>query len=235
MSKQFSHAELSVQLLRNGISPRRVHRIISELRDHFHDLKTAALESGMSESQASAHASSELGAQKSVLNELLSRPELRSWSALYPWLAYAVLPPAIMAGIVVLSVFVIQGTLFYFGKTAGISLSVNTALMVFKFVAPLLLAGTVCWIALSRYIDLMWPSVGIFIICVVGGSFGIGLKVADEIGGASIWVSMSFLPPFTNQIEAVVRILINLLAVLAPYIYLTMTRHIETELRQTIE
>jgi len=232
MSKQSNYADLSIPLLQSGISPHRVQRIISELHDHYHDLKSAALKDGMSESHASIHAKAELGSPKNVLNELLSRQELVSWAALYPWLAYTVLPPAILAGFIVLSVFLIQGALFYFGKTTDVALAVNSALMVFKLITPPMLAGIVCWIALSRYSGLIWPSVGIFVICVVGGSFSIGLEGADEFGESSIWVSMSLIPPFTNQIESVVRIVFNLLLALAPYTYLTMVRHVETKVQK---
>ena len=72
---------LRERLLRGGIAPRRVARLLRELDDHCEDLYGAALQRGLRPAQARARAREELGTADNIAQALLARPELRSWSA----------------------------------------------------------------------------------------------------------------------------------------------------------
>ena len=108
MSEHIDYRRLSDQLLRGGISPRRVRRIVRELRDYFQDIKSDAINQGMHEVQAETWANSKLGTEQEVTKEMLARPELRSWAARWPWAIYAVLPPVVLVSLVVILVLKYQ-------------------------------------------------------------------------------------------------------------------------------
>ena len=87
------YRSLATRLLRGGIAPRRVRRLVAELRDHFEDLRNDALADGMTETEAASRATARLGSEQRVASEMLARPELRSWAARWPWAIYGLLPP----------------------------------------------------------------------------------------------------------------------------------------------
>ncbi|MDH4073217.1 MAG: hypothetical protein OEV41_08955 [Gammaproteobacteria bacterium] len=101
-------AELRVELLRSGISPRSANRMIRELSDHFDDLESDALAAGMPATEAAAHATSRIGTPGMIAERVGQYPALRSWMYRYPMLAriycplaYVLLLPAapVFAGI----------------------------------------------------------------------------------------------------------------------------------------
>ena len=96
MSSVFNFSYLSEKLLCNGLAPRRVDRIVRELRDHLQDLYEAALIHGNDKEDAQELARSQLGNEDVIADELIAKPELRSWTMRWPWMFYALLPVAMM-------------------------------------------------------------------------------------------------------------------------------------------
>lgn len=70
---------ITTRLLDNGIAPKYVSRIRTELRDHYTDLIKEARESGASPQNAAGEALARLGDQARIVEEFLVRPELKSW------------------------------------------------------------------------------------------------------------------------------------------------------------
>ena len=233
----FDFQSLTRTLLRGGIAPRRVRRIVSELRDHFHDLRTDAVARGMNDAEATTWASSRLGTEQQVAKETLARPELRSWSARWPWATYAILPPFLMAALVVLVVLAMEPAIELYAlnwewEPSGANLphfwfisAVDGFLTTFQYAAPLLLCAVFCWMAVLRLSRSRWLVPGIIVTAILGGSFDIFMNWG--IGELSISVDLFLFPPFPNPHAHGTRIAANLLLTLAPYLY-WLSSHGET-------
>jgi len=79
---QFRH--LRRELLRGGITPEFVERTVSELRDHYMDLRHDALARGCSISVAERQAGASLGRETEIADAVLEHAELKHWSARHP-------------------------------------------------------------------------------------------------------------------------------------------------------
>lgn len=88
---------IAAHLTTGGISPRRAHRAVNELRDHYDDLVDAALHSGASNRQASTTAIQQLGSCDEFIAAMLSRPDLKTWAFRYPRFALLIYPLACLA------------------------------------------------------------------------------------------------------------------------------------------
>src|SRR5437588_11599390 len=91
-------AGLSERLRRAGISPRRVRRLISELEAHFDDLVAEFRLTGLSQAESESQAANRLGTEDVLAESVIARPELRSWTRRWPWLAFCGASPAELAG-----------------------------------------------------------------------------------------------------------------------------------------
>lgn len=87
------------ELLEAGISPRRTHRAITELNDHFDDIVDAAMADGHNRSDAELMAMEALGELSEVTAGMARQPELKSWAWHHPRLALFVYPLACLAAL----------------------------------------------------------------------------------------------------------------------------------------
>jgi hypothetical protein len=86
---------LRLELLKGGVAPVHIERMITELTEHYSDLESAALASGRNAADAAATARALLGDERAIAAAVLLRPELRAWSERHPRLAfYGALPGA---------------------------------------------------------------------------------------------------------------------------------------------
>jgi len=230
LSSQFNCGYLSEKLRRNGISPKRVSRVIDELRDHFQDLKTVAIADGKSEEDAAVLARSKLGTEEVIANEILARPELRSWTARWPWVFYALLPFAMMLGTIVLGVLTIVVSIKLIEGSLAVTPTwlesvVSHVATMFMYVAPIALTTAICWIAISRRSSWIWPTVGVVAIAIFGGSFETFFGWAEGGELSSISVISSLIWPFPDTLVATtIRASVNMLLVLGPYLYWVRSR-----------
>src|SRR6185312_14248663 len=95
LDRQFPR--LSERLLRAGIAPRHVRRYRRELADHYDDLVREESESGAGREWAQTRALSRLGHEDDLAAAMLSRPELRSLTARFPWAVFGLGPIAFLA------------------------------------------------------------------------------------------------------------------------------------------
>lgn len=79
-----SSEALRLELLRSGVAPLYVERTIEELADHYADLETAALASGLSPEEAACSAREALGNERALVAAIVARPELLTFSARFP-------------------------------------------------------------------------------------------------------------------------------------------------------
>jgi len=79
---------LRLELLRSGVTPVYVERTILELAEHYTDLETAALASGLDADEAARVARSTLGDERAIAAAVLAHPELLSFSTRYPRVAH---------------------------------------------------------------------------------------------------------------------------------------------------
>ena len=84
---------LRLELLRSGVTPVYVERTILELEEHYSDLESAALASGVDADEAARLARSTLGNERAIATAILVHPELLTFSTRYPRVAqYLALP-----------------------------------------------------------------------------------------------------------------------------------------------
>jgi hypothetical protein len=79
---------LRLELLRSGVTPVYVERTILELAEHYSDLESAALASGLSADEAARTALATLGSERAIAAAILMRPELLTFSTRYPRVAH---------------------------------------------------------------------------------------------------------------------------------------------------
>ncbi len=219
MSEPIDCRRVTNRLLRGGISPRRVRRIVRELRDHFLDLKSDAVAGGMSEFEAEQWANSRLGTGTEVTDQMLARPELRSWAARWPWAIYALLPPIAMVGLVVVLVLGLIAVLPSGESVADpwFAGAVDAVLATFEYTAPVILCAVFLWMAFQRRSRPRWLVPGIVLVGVLGGSFYIGTDWGEHEWRLS--VDLAIYPPYPHRLESAFRVVVNVLLPLAPYLY----------------
>lgn len=96
---------LAPRLLRNGIAPRHTHRAVNEIRDHYHDLVDAAMDSGLTASEARQLAARDLGSLDDIVTQMKARRELKSWAFRYPRAAVVFYPLACLAALPAMPVY----------------------------------------------------------------------------------------------------------------------------------
>ena len=79
---------LRLELLRSGVTPAYVERTILELVEHYADLESAGLASGLGADEAARAARAALGKEGELLAAILARPELLTFSTRYPRVAH---------------------------------------------------------------------------------------------------------------------------------------------------
>jgi hypothetical protein len=79
---------LRLELLRSGVTPVYVERTILELTEHYSDLESAALASGLGADEAAHAARATLGDERAIAAAILAHPELLTFSTRYPRVAH---------------------------------------------------------------------------------------------------------------------------------------------------
>ena len=78
---------LRLELLRSGVTPVYVERTILELAEHYADLESAALASGLPTDEAAAVALQAIGNERVIAAAILAHRELLTFSTRYPRVA----------------------------------------------------------------------------------------------------------------------------------------------------
>jgi len=92
------------RLSRHGLPMARIELVMRELADHWEDLRSAAMESGLSETAAAAEADLKLGNPEQLAARLIAGFRVNSWWGRHPLAALCLAPlllPPLLMGVVV--------------------------------------------------------------------------------------------------------------------------------------
>ena len=113
--------EVRQLLARHGLPAARIDRVTRELAEHWEDLRAAALQEGLSETDAAALADTRLGEPEQLAAEVIAGLRRGSWLGRHPIVAVCVLPlvlPLLLMGAVAMP-------LYWFGKFTGLTLWID--------------------------------------------------------------------------------------------------------------
>jgi hypothetical protein len=217
--------KLRERLLRAGIAPRHVRRYVGELRDHFDDLVREGAETGLTRNEAEEAARQRIGTEDGLAAVMLTRPELRSVTARFPWVAFGV-GPVLMLAVFVATALLVQGGIMFWSPAlppwsiAWAKFSLDALNWLATYAAPLLIAASISIIGIRQRITPSWIVLGLAIICIVGGFHEIGVKWSSVPGQPSeLYVGFGLAPPFPEQmiVSGLLRAVINLAFVSGAY------------------
>ena len=220
---------LTERLLRGGVAPTHVRRMIAELRDHHTDLFGEAFAGGRSLEEASLEASIRLGDEEALAAEVLARPELRSWAHRWPRVAYGLTPTVLLA-------VAWAGLLLALGLSGAVgidrdtfasrwgapesSLSLVGAIRLYTLGLPALLGGVCCALAGRRRAALRWPVLGVLLVSIVGGASQLALCWPNGPSAAgALCLRLGVLPPFPDLSGTVLRAVTSCALTLGPYLW----------------
>jgi hypothetical protein len=216
-------------LLRGGVAPKHVRRTIAELRDHHTDLFGEALAKGCTFEDAEREASLRLGEADALAAEVLARPELRTWTHRWPWLAYCVAPTFVLglASLTLLLLLGLSGVVHTdeatfsgrWGSPASIWSLSGAIRLYYSLGLPVMVAGACCFVAAQRRVSIRWPLIGVAIASIIGAA--IQVNVAWPYGPAADGViSMSIsVPPFPGSGGTVLRAALTSALTLGPFLW----------------
>jgi hypothetical protein len=207
MAKSFP--ELRERLLRAGVAPRHVRRYLIELSDHLADLTAEEERAGRSRAEAESAAVIRLGTIDDLSKAMIEQRQFQSWCARAPWVMFGLAPLLLLSGAWFVAFFILWSgwRIFLPGADtpfgAGHGRIDEFAILYFQvgkwlyFSAPLLVGWGIGLIAARQRLKLIWPSIGLLLIALVGGTAqvhagrtavpgGLGHISMDFVLGASI-------------------------------------------------
>jgi hypothetical protein len=205
------YQRLSERLLQAGIAPRHVCRTVRELSDHFDDLVREEIAGGAARELAETRALSRLGSEEDLTQAMLSRPELRSLTARFPWAVFGLGPIVLVALSVVgglfFEVWLINHTSFVWAwfhmqpspASARIATKIYTAYnMLVVFGGPLLFAWLFYWIGSRQRMPRAWIIAGVVTVCVMGGFQNLIFYDTGCRGCGVLLIQSGLLSPFLH-------------------------------------
>lgn len=176
------------QLLRSGIAPRHARRYVTELHEHLTDLEARERASGLDAVQASKRARVLLGSDAQLTDAMIDRGAPRSLAAKAPWAVFGVAPLITLIVTVVLLGRWSIGFLFPYSALSGAEIpeSVRAVGVTLSFigsyvVGPALAAACVV-IALRQRLSSRWVWMGLALIAVASGPFGLHIQFLASEG-----------------------------------------------------
>jgi hypothetical protein len=182
MAKPFD--ELRERLLRAGAAPRHVRRYLRELADHLADLRAEEERAGRSLADAESAAIIRLGGMDDLAKSMIEQRQFQAWSARAPWAIFGLAPLFLLAGVWFVSLLILwfgwqvflPGTDTPFGHHPGAHRISELANIYFQldrllyFAAPVLVGWGIGLLAARQRLKAIWPSVGFFLIALIGGT-----------------------------------------------------------------
>jgi hypothetical protein len=170
------------QLLRAGISPRHVNRYVRELCEHLADLISRERAAGLGAQEAEAKARALLGTDAQLVQAMMDRGAPRSLAAKAPWAVFGLLPLFAMVVTTLLLGRWSYTILFPYQQlsTSNIPEGVRTIGMASSFIGSFLIGpamAAICvLIALRQRLSSGWVWVGLAMIALVCGPFGVHVQ-----------------------------------------------------------
>jgi hypothetical protein len=211
---------LSERLLHAGIAPRHVHRYVRELRDHFDDLVAEEKTSGTARELVGTRALSRLGNDEDLAQAMLARPELKSFTARYPWAVFGIGPVVMLAMAIAAALFLEMGLLIFLNYLHNDVLGLTPATAAAKIanakIVTLIFTGynalavygappVFSWLiyrAGSRQkMRPAWIVTGVVLVCVLGGFQNLVFYDTGCRGCGHLFISSGLLSPFVHITE----------------------------------
>jgi hypothetical protein len=171
------------ELLRAGLSPRRVRRILFELESHLDDLVEELEGHGASRAEAEAEASRRLDAE-AVVEAARARTELHSTMQRWPAATFTLLPlfvyAALFAGGMALLAIVLSFAKdlgFPVERTFVVQQVATATIQGIVLILPASVGITFCLLASSRRASLAWTLVGVALVSLLGATTNAQLEL----------------------------------------------------------
>lgn len=154
-------AEVRRRLARHGLPADRIERVTRELAEHWEDLRAAALERGLSASEASAEADARLGRPDKLAADVTIGLRQSSWLGRHPIMALCVVPLFFAPFLMAVVAFPLWGLdeLFHFagGSDRRESASIIVGgLWTLYYVTLLITPVWLCWRVWRAGLGLRW-------------------------------------------------------------------------------
>lgn len=229
---------LSRRLLRAGIAPRHVKRLIAELEAHFTDVVAELRSAGQSQAESESQAAVRLGTDDVLFANILARPELQSWTRQWPWLAFVLLPLLALPAQFVLSMLAAVGVVAFSTQVLGLTALhpgavpwVVEGLQAYAvWIAPMVAAGAACFLAMRCGAPVAWPIVGTALIAVLGATTNASFEWSPTLprGALSGGIGLPF--PDVGLARSL-RAILTLLIILVPFLSLRRRANGESRAR----
>ncbi len=199
--------ELRERLLRAGMAPRHVRRYLAELEDHLEDL----VEEERSAGRGVADALCRLGSVEELARAMEGRRELRGWTARAPWVVFGVGGLASLSAAYLIACLILwsgwrlflPGSASPFVPLGGMAAVYFGVGRMLYFGAPVMVAWGLGLMAARQRMGVMWPVMGMVLVCVVGamarvrvgsvGSVGMGIAPVSVTDAVRL-VALAVLP-----------------------------------------
>jgi hypothetical protein len=198
MAKPFH--ELRERLLRAGIAPRHVGRYLSELADHWADLRAEEERAGRSRADAEAAALLRLGGVDDLAKAMIEQRQFQSWCIRAPWAIFGLAPIFVLAGSYFVALLILwsgwkiflPGADTPFGtRVHGIANFYFGVGRLIYYGAPILIGWGIGIIAARQRLKAVWPTVGLVLIAWIGGTAQVHASRTAVPGGFG-HISMGF-------------------------------------------
>ncbi|PCJ42527.1 MAG: hypothetical protein COA71_03170 [SAR86 cluster bacterium] len=220
-------AQLSSTLLQGGVAYKHVRRFIAELRDHSVDLEQEAVRNGSDTSAARDEAMTRLGDPELLVQEMLERPELKSYGRRFPFLL--VLMPVlsyILFGLILVLFVVGLVLIFHSGALEEGEIirpsdflieAISVIRIDFLYLLPIILIYFLMSYAIKNHIALKYYGFGLLLLCLLSSSVYLNLIWPDPAnairGSIDVSINLSrwdFDPGFFMRFAACVLFAVGL-------------------------
>jgi len=223
---------LHERLLRGGVGRRHARRYVAELQDHLDDLVAEETAAGASPAVARERALARLGDIEALAGAMTARPELRSWTARAPAVAYLVAPPlalclgaALSLAAVVLLINVLRAGPAGAAGLPGWTASVVQTVVVFINAGLAVVLGWGLAVGATRArAPWPWPLLGFAVLAVAGAMLRVQVQLPLPGTPGEVELHSVFDGPLLAAGGFGARVLVGLLAMLAPYLALAVWR-----------
>lgn len=181
MQKRFH--ELRERLLQAGVAPRHVRRYLTELADHFADLRAEEERAGHSRTDAETAALARLGGTEALAQVMIERREFQSWCARAPWAIFGFAPLLFLVAAYVIACLNLWLLWQIFLPTAdtpfghanpgpiyGLQNICMQAGKFYYFGAPVLVGWGISLIAGRQRIKAVWLMLGVALLAIMGSA-----------------------------------------------------------------
>jgi hypothetical protein len=196
-------ASLKERLLRGGIAPRQVERLLLELKTHAAALLDEEIARGQAVEVAQAVARGRLGSDDEIVRKALEQSALKSWGARWPVTVCALLPPvgllALSAGTVsaLVSVLAVGQHLNHASGEHSVWPWIHQGTMLIAWLVlygfPVLCSFLLVRYTVTRRLGLVWPLIGLLLTTALGAwtTFTVAWPQAGVQGRLSAGVGFS--------------------------------------------